>query len=464
MNTLVQNLRTTVKLVAVLVILVVANLAAARYDQEWDMTTAQLYSLSPKTEQTVANLDRKVTLYFFHTDQQQSGRADPGLMRRLLKRYEDQSDRVDFQEVDPTRNPNLAREYNIRQNNTIVVKVGERTNTLNSFDLYEYGGRTRRRRRGSRKFRGETAVTSAIIKLTETTDRVIHFTTGHGEYDHQSARNRSASEWVSGLEQEGYTVQSLKPLVGELPDTHDMIVVLGPRRGFSAEAGRRLRRWHRRGGHLILAASPASGSSLNPALKGSGLRFVDAYVVASRSRRAPMAPLMFTPELKQHPAVSGLREQGLTLLAGPGGYLEVDGDTARKILTLGPEAYAKPPVDPDEEFELAFNPEQDSKGPFTLAASARNDAGGRLIAIASARLFANGLFRQAPGNHNLAINIVNWMFERQVSLSISPVPLDYNSVQVTSAQAITLQVMALVVLPLGILVWGGTVWWKRRNR
>jgi len=259
-------------------------------------------------------------------------------------------------------------------------------------------------------------------------------------------------------------VETLNPLVGTLPDTADLVVLLDPRQGLAPDAARRLRRWRERGGHLLVAASPSAARDVNPILRGSGIRFAARQIVASRARRHPMAPLLFTPILEGHPAVAPLRDQGLTVLAGQSTYLETTGDTPASILSTGSEAYAKPLFGPEEEFRLPFDPATDVRGPFTVAAAAAGDTGGRLVAVGSAQMLGDRLLSQAAGNHNLAVNLVNWMLERQVSLEIGSVPLDYNRVQVTSSQANALYIVALVLLPLAILIWGGTVWWKRRNR
>lgn len=464
MSPLIQNLRTAVKLFALIVILGVVNLAADRYDRRWDLTEASLYTLSPRTVETLGTLDRDGTLFFFHTDQLQSGPADASMIRRLLRRYADRSSRLTFREVDPTRSPNLAREYDIRENNAIVVRVGERSSTVDSFDLYEFQRPRRGPGRGERRFRGESAVTSALIKLTESTDRVVYFSTGSGEYERRPGRGRTASEWVSGLEGDGYSVDSLNPLVGSLPDTKDLVVVLDPREGFPVDAARRLRGWYRRGGNLLVVSSPSAAEGLNPLLAGTSMRFAARQIVASRDRRHPMRPLLFRPALEGHAAVRPLRDQGLTVLLGRSTYLETEGDTFRRILTTGSNACAKPLMGPGDEFQLTCNPPADVEGDFTVAAATSNDAGGRLVALGSALTVGDSLLGQAPGNRQLALNLVNWMLERQVSLQIASVPLDYNRVQVTASQATVLQVVSLILLPLGILVWGGTVWWKRRNR
>lgn len=467
MSPLIQNLRTAVKLLAVVAILVVVNMAVDRYDRRWDLTEARLYTLSPRTQETLDGLSRDVTLFFFHTDQLQSGPADASMIRRLLRRYGDQSPRLDFREVDPTRNPNLAREYGIRENNAIVVSVGEKSSTINSFDLYEFQGRGRGRGpgRGQRQFRGESAITSALIKLTRGTDRTVYFSTGHGEYDRGPGRGRTASEWVGALEEDGYTVASVNPLVDELPDTGDLIVVLDPREGYSEDAAERLRGWYRRGGNLLVAGSPSAAEGVTALLKGTGLGLASRQILASRDRRPQMRPLLFTPKLEGHPAVRPLRDQGLTVLLGRAAPLETRGDTPRKILTTGPNACSKPLLGPEEDFQLTCSPVTgDEEGDFTVAASVPSEAGGRLVAVGSALTFGDRLLARAPGNRNLALNLVNWMLERQVSLEIAPVPLDYNRVQVSASQATTLQVVALILVPLGILVWGGTVWWTRRNR
>lgn len=463
-SNIVQNLRNLLKFTALIAILVVANMAVANLDVQWDMTEANIYSLSERSLETARNVDESVTLTFFHTPPQSAGgqQFDAERVRTLLRQYANANPKITFEELDHTRNPGLAREHGIRQNNVILIQSGDRTNKLSRYDLMEFGGRRRR----TQKFRGESAITTALLKMTRATDRNVYFLEGFGEYDSGSARERSVSQWVSALEEEGYTVETLNPMTANMPDTHEMIVSLDPNRNYSSGVLDRLTTWHNQGGNLFFAMSPESAATVNPIISDYGMEFQSRQII-DESRRVQslqslVNPFVFAPKLKSHPSLSSLQEQGFAIQMGRSTHLSMRGDTAEVLLETSSSAISKPLS--GERVSASFKPGTDERGTFTVGAVYNPEGGGKIFAFGSASIFGNTYFGQTPGNETFAVNLINWTFDRDVSLGIQATPSDYNQVTVTAGQSYAIQVIALVAVPFIVLLWGGWVWWNRKNR
>lgn len=464
MESFVQNLRSLIKFVAVVAILVAVYLFVAEFNLQRDMTEANIYSLASQSESIARSIDTSTTLYFFHTPQQGSKQIDPERVRTLLKQYASLNDSITFREVDHTRRPNLARKHNVRSNNTVMIKAGDRTRKIGPFDMIKMTGRRRR----ETKFQGESAISTALQKLTLSTDRTIYFTTGHGEYQRSRARRNSVSRWFNGLRDEGYRMEPFNPLTDTLPDTRDLIVMVGPSEEYGEDILAGFRKWHQRGGNLLIAVGGNLAKSLNPLLSGTGLEYNAQFLIDParrvRSLQSLVNPFVFAPKLKSHPAVRAVKDQGLGIQMGRSTALSVSGDTAQALLRTSGEAFAKTVGSIDEKISTEFNPETDQRGPFTVGAVVSSDSRGTLLAFGSPTLFANSYLQQAPGNEDFALNLVNWLFDRDVSLGIRATPSDYNRVSVTARQAYLLEIIALGVIPLGIILWGGVVWWNRKNR
>jgi ABC-type uncharacterized transport system involved in gliding motility auxiliary subunit len=463
MKNFTQTSRTILKFLAVVVILVVLNVLAQRGGLQWDMTEADLYSITDRSRDIARGVEESTTIYFFHTPQSGRSTIDPSRVRILLRQYDRTGKNITFEEVDHTRNPGLAREHGIRKNNVILIKSGKRTKKLGRFDLMQFS----RRRGGQRQFRGESAITTALLKMSRATDRSVLFASGHGEYRTEPARDRSLSRWSQSLSEEGYTVKSFNPLTDDLPDTRDMVVISDPTREYSSGILERLKKWRNNGGNLLVAASPPSGKTLNPLLEGSGLQFEARQIIDPQRRvqslQSLVNPFVFAPMLESHPALSSLKDQGLAVQMGRSAPLQLRSDTPQKLLTTSGEAMAKPLT--GKKIRVEFNPETDERGPFTVGAVVKpDDDRGTVLAFGSPTLFGDAYLGRTPGNESFAVNLINWVFDRDVSLGIQPTPSDYNRVRVPAGQAFVLQVTALFVIPLGILLWGGWVWWNRKNR
>ncbi|MFB6347111.1 MAG: DUF4350 domain-containing protein [bacterium] len=463
MQSVVQNLRNVIKFTALVAILVAAYLFAAEVDIQRDMMEANIYSLTERSRTIARKIRKPTTLYFFHTPSQTGSQIEPERVRTLLKQYARVNANITFSEVDHTRRPNLAQKHGVTSNNTILIQSAGRTKKLGTYDLLKITGRRRR----SSKFKGEAAITASLLKMTQATDRVVYFATGHGEYSHKPARRATVSKWAKGLREEGYSVEPINLLTDAMPDTRNLIVSVGPSRAYSNRVLTRLSKWYKKGGNLILAASPQTAPSVNLLTKPTGIRFEAHYIIDQarkvRTLQSLVNPFVFAPKIKSHPAVESIKDQGLGIQTGRSTSIKVSPDTAQKLLVTSGEAFAKP-ANSDDKIKTSFNPETDERGPFTIGAVSTQHGSGKLLAFGSPTLFANNYLGQAPGNEDFALNLVNWIFDRAVSIGIRATPSNYNQVTVTANQANSLQIIALGVIPLGIILWGGWVWWSRKNR
>src|SRR5699024_852795 len=83
----------------VLAILVAVNVLAEKLPSSWtqfDISAAQLYSLTADTKAVVTNLDQDVTIYWIS----QAGQEDT-VIEKLLDRYEELSDHITVLKRDP---------------------------------------------------------------------------------------------------------------------------------------------------------------------------------------------------------------------------------------------------------------------------------------------------------------------------------------------------------------------------
>ena len=461
MSRLVQNTRLVIRMVAVIAILVVVNVAAAQWDKQWDMTESGLYSISDQTRRIAQSLESSAELIFFHMESERSSSLDPKWVRTLLKNYASLSENIRFREVNPNVAPSDARNYRVRQNNTVVVKVEKNHRKLAPFDL------VRMRRRGKNMFRGEPAVTGALKQLTTVTDRTIRMATGHGEIGTGGAsRGRSVSKLRSTLEDEGFTVDSWDPLKNEHPDTRDLIVGLDPQSSYSPGIVENLHEWYRRGGNLLLAGNLRNRSEFNSLLQPFNLNMRNRQILGQNWQfyyRTLGDPFLFAPSLESHPILQPLKDEKLNVLMGRSAPLSADTETMKPLLKTSARAYSKPVKQSSRELNPQFQQATDRRGPFTVGwVSKQAQNRGKFVVFSNANLLGNQLIQRA-GNQDFSRNLVNWFFNREISIGIQPKPIGQNTVRVTPNQAFALQLISLIGIPFLVLIWGGAVWWKRKN-
>src|SRR5699024_7628545 len=118
-----------------------------------------LYTIGEDTENLVRGLEQDVTLYYVVT-----GGNENEYISRMLERYEDLSDHLTVEKVDPEHHPTFTSQYTDEEvsDNSIIVVSGDKSRVVGSSDMlvqelnyYTYSYQVT-------EFDGEGQVTSAI--------------------------------------------------------------------------------------------------------------------------------------------------------------------------------------------------------------------------------------------------------------------------------------------------------------
>ena len=262
------GLNTTLVAVGLVICLVVVNtLVRRRAFVRLDLTKNQRFTLSQRSREVLKGLQQPITVTAFLTS-----RADPRA-RDLLKQYADASEKFTWVAVDPLSDRKTVLEKQPRLNETDFTGA-----------LFEMAGK----KENVTEFT-EKALTSAILKLTRTTDRKVLFLKGHGEPDIAAPAGnpqRSLSMLKQDLEGVQWTTGSLDlyPKGAATPDPAEVavIVIAGPRREFSADEQKRLDEYLNKGGRVLLLLDP-EGPSFAKWLAAWGIKAGDNLVIGQQN-------------------------------------------------------------------------------------------------------------------------------------------------------------------------------------
>ena len=442
----------------VLGILIAVNVLAEKLPSSWtqfDISAAQLYSLTADTKVVATNLDQDVTIYWIT----QAGKEDE-VIQRLLDRYADLSDHITVVKKDPDVYPTFAQQYTDEQvtNNSLVVEAGDKSRYIAYSDIYEsdagsyYMGTS-----GSvaTSFDGEGQITSAISYVASTDLPQVYLLSGHGEAD-------LSETFASELERANYeTVEDFTLLnVDAIPEDCDALVINAPTSDISDEELTMLQSYITGGGRLLVLSGPQDGAelpNLQTLLTGYGVTVTDGVVVdPNRDYYAFTAPYVLMPEIEASDITDPLTEgsyhvivpiaQGLTVgessAATVTSLLQTSADSFSKAAGYAMETYDKEDGDTD--------------GPFTLAVSIEdNTAGGRLVWVASDFLLDEMYNAYSSGaNLDLVMNGLSWMIGQTDAVSIRAKSLDYNYLTISSSSAAWLKICMIGIVPVGYLLLG----------
>ena len=199
-------------------------------------------------------MNKEVQIYAFYK------KSDEIMARDLLEEYAYRSKFTQYEFVDPNEQPQLARRYNVTQYNTVVVESGIKRETINEF--------------------GESNLTNAIIKVTRELDKVIYFTTGHGERNIEGETPQDYKQAVDGITSENYMVKSIN-LAEErkIPRDCSVLVSAGPKADFFPFELDSIKSYIEGGGKYFVMLDPQININLMDFLTTYKFQFQDDLVV-----------------------------------------------------------------------------------------------------------------------------------------------------------------------------------------
>jgi len=330
----IARISTTLLLFA---ILAMVNYLAFRHYKRFDWTSQGIYTLSPKTQAVLRELNKDLDVYLFLS----RGESSFLSTEELLKRYAAASSYVHLHYVDPDREQAqfslLAQRFGVSagvlQNGearadvaAIVALSDERAGValsdegvsaepsdqsspvsdktaekpvpknwhINRDDLVgsEFTSADSGLSPGVEevKLKGEQALTGAIVQVTSGRATELCVTQGHGEWPLEEGEERSLSGLKQGLHHDNFNWRPLDTLgQTEIPSSCDAVLVVGPLRAFSDAEAKLLLDYVRAGGNALLALDPVierdhiASTGFEAGLRELGIR-VDPALIIEKSR------------------------------------------------------------------------------------------------------------------------------------------------------------------------------------
>jgi ABC-type uncharacterized transport system involved in gliding motility auxiliary subunit len=470
------NLLTMLFLLGVLFIMV--NWVSSRRYIRWDFTKEQITKLSDQTTQALKTLKEPLTVTVFY----QPNHRLFDLVSDLLKEYGQVSPQLKVEYIDPeqdiARARQLAEQFQIEALNVVVFQSGSRHKHVSDADLADFDYSVMQM--GAQQprvsaFKGEEAFTSAIINVTQTTQPLVWFTSGHGEKSVSAIQDpQGLSELKKYLEQQNIKVEEVAILErSSIPAEVKLVVIAGPKRRFIDSEMALLQTYLEQGGRLLALIDPLTDTGLEAFLERWGIRLGNDIVV-DPSRQLPFvsAANLFVTTYTQHPIVEKMQtlmtlyplsrsvrpvEQapaGLTVqplaLTSPQGWGETN--TGTDVFEQQPEDLAGPVA-------IATASE---KAPPPANTSGSTPPAARMVVFGDSDFIIDAQLGNV-GNKDILLGSVYWLIEQEQLIGISPRTLQSVKLSLTAQELSRLVWFSILAMPLLCGIAGTGVWWLRRR-
>ena len=443
----------------VLALAVVVNILASALPStltQYDISAAQLYSVTSNTKVVLGALEDDVTIYWIV----QSGQEDQ-IIENLLDKYESLSDHIAVVKRNPDVYPTFAQQYTDEavQNNSLVVECGDRYRFIGYDDIYLYEA-DMYTYSYSASFDGEGAITSAIDYVVSEELPQVYVLEGHGEAELPAAFSEQ-------VEKENLELTTFSLLTAdEIPEEADCLLIYAPASDISPEEKEMLAEYAEGGGKLLVIAGPVADASLENlySLLGSyGVETAEGVVVeADRAHYAFQSPAALLPDMASSAVTDPLIEENYyPILPVAQGLIVSDTATdVTALLTTSDTAFSKVA---GYEMTTYEKEEGDIDGPFALAVSIACGNDGQIIWFASSFLEDAYNAISSGANVNLGMNALSSLIGESEAMAIRSKSLNYNYLTISESTSSLLRVLMVGVLPLAYLGIGIGVAVRRRR-
>jgi len=436
-------------------IVVVIQLISMSYNKRWDLTETGRYSLSPQTVKILESLDRPIKLTVFYDDRHKPAFAEH------LEIYKYHGGKMfGYEFLDADKDIMRAKELKVEQYNTVIVQCGDKKEYLNLPD--------------------ENKLTNAIIKVTRFEDKVVYWTTGHGEKSitESTPQGRSATVAKESLEKEVYIVKELE-LAREtagVPSDCTVLVVAGPQVDLFPNELESIRDYLDGGGAAMFMLDPETCPSLTAVLEEFGVQVGNDYVVDTNPVSQLVGGDYLMPLVSSYSRTSEITKQMrvnimLPLVRSVRMRSSLpDGVSGEWIMQAGPESWAETNIPFLKERNYArFDQGSDLRGPISVAVAASKDikspraetSESRYVVVGDSDFVSNSNIGR--GGRDIFLNAIGWLAQQEDLISIRPKEKQQQALYLSQAQSRVLTWVPIAGIPGLVLLSGLTVFGYRRK-
>src|SRR6266568_4495391 len=255
------GLNVVVQIMLVLFLAAMINSYAFKHYARWDFSRDQKYALSDKTKRFLDSLKDKMRITVFFSP----NTPITSDVQNLLTEYQYAGKgKIDVEQIDPERNLSRAKElfdkYKVvTDESLLVLDYDGRNKTVKASEMADIDQSGMAFGEGPRvaAFKGEQAITSAMIDLVEGKKKTLAYVLGHKEPT--LLENSAISVLKAFIENENIRFQELNLFdVDAVPAEMKAIVIIGPQYDFSDREMKLLRDFWDKQGRILLLLDPAA--------------------------------------------------------------------------------------------------------------------------------------------------------------------------------------------------------------
>src|SRR6266850_6500914 len=477
------GLNVVVQIVLILFLAAMVNSLAFKHYKRWDFSRDQKYSLSDKTKRFLDTLKGKMRITVFFSPSTPIS-AD---LQYLLTEYQYAGKgKIDVEQIDPERSLSRAKElfdkYKVvTDESLLVLDYDGRNKTVKASEMADVDQSGMASGEGPRvaAFKGEQAITSAMIDLLEGKKKTLGYVLGHKEPP--LAEASAISVLKTFIENENIQFKELNLLdLDAIPEDVKTVMIIGPQYDFSHREMKVLRNFWDKQGRILLLLDPAAKTpKLDAFVNELGVKVNDDRLMVylrtgiqelALTRDVQARFLGDSPITKRLADVRALFLGGTSSLTPEQDRVRAANIRIEPLIQAEKGYFAETDYNTDDQAKFQTDAKKTDNVPITIGAAVEKGGSAdervqvnssRLVVVSNATFVQDNAITQDQQGLDFISGSVNWLLSREQLIGIAPKipkPLTFS----LSEEALRrLRWILLVFIPLVPAAIGTMVWWQR---
>ena len=485
------GLNVLIQIAVVIFIVGLVNYFSFHHFKRFDQTRDQKYVLSEQTRQVLGGLKNPVKAFVFFS----SGSEVYTDAVTLLREYEYAS-KTQFQTevVDPYRNLTRARtlqdKYKFGANeNIVILDYGGKSKFVNAADMAEMdqSGLMMGQAPTVKAFKGEQAMTSALLELTEEKQSKVYVLAGHGEPElvtNTAADATPNPETLKALatfvDRQNIKTETLKLAdIEKVPDDARALLLIAPKYDLSEREMKLIREYWEKKGRLFVSLDTTHPlARLTEFFVDNGIRPQDDRVLRLVTMAGATGILReVTAVVKPgHPITKRLGGVDTQFMGQTQSiYLDLQrakplGINLTSLIEAGPGYHGETDNAGGEGAPVYFDTKKDHAPPLTLAVSVEKGAlSDKRVSVDTSRMVVvgNGDFLRDTALTESGLDFtlagINWLLNREELIAVAPKERSAFTLNLSDEKMEQILLAVVFGIPGVVLLCGLFAWWQRRT-
>lgn len=437
--------------IAIIGILVVANILVTKVNKTWDLTEDKQNTLSNESVTALKSLKSAVKAEAYFTS-----RVSTDTARTLLENYKIASDgKFTYEFIDPEKEPVRANAAKVTRDSTIVLVEEGR------FEPVSYAS--------------EQEITNGLIRLDNPGNRKVYFLIGHDEYSPDDPTgNRSYGSASQILENKNYTVATLNLIADrKIPEDATVIVIAGSVKPLAPEEVELIKAYLEKGGGLVYLSEPPVVTQVGEQVDPMAAYLAAFYsitmgndLVIDPSYNPPYVAV--SASYGQHAITSKMYNQ-VSILPTARSVLpsaaDVPNITATALILTSQNSWGETNKQELNDNQVKFDDGIDTVGPVAIAVAAENTANQSRIVVFGDSDFGGDQYFNQYGNSDMLMNSIDWAAKQDNLINLTAKQSTSRLLVLNNNLTMGLILLGTVFgIPGAFLAAGIVVWAQRRRK